>query len=293
MILVNRRPFTTGLAAAIAAIVTLSLITPPPNVDVASSRVEVPAVQLAAATTAEISSTAVNTFVRLASAVAPARVVPTSGTHPAAPNQGATTAAALPPGVTNVLDWIGTIALGTPIAAIWYLAFPLTLPLSYWLANTAAKIGPILCIVFTCTQPPPPPPTTPLGILKLAAGIFLTFPFLLANFFFPSGGPFGSPASVAASAPAFEVKTKPLATKFARLITTTLNTVKAQTGAAAPILPTVAPKPLTSAEKTGAVVGKPQVSHSGSLRTAVASTTSNLNNAIKHAISTISKKAQN
>jgi len=113
----------------------------------------------------------------------------------------------------------------------------------------------------------------------------------------------GAPAA-ASAATASEVQTKPVVNKFARLVTTTLNTVKAQTGAAAPILRTVAPKrtvvpkPLSFAVNGGPVVGKPKVSrseptaHSDSLRTAVKSTTSNLSNTVKHAIGTISKKAQ-
>jgi hypothetical protein len=404
----DRRPFTSFLAAAI---ITLGLITPPPpNVDVASSRVEAPAVQLAAATTSEISTTAVNTFVRLASAVSPASLSPTSGTDPAAPSQGATNAAAgttsvadalaliatialglvyapfwylafpitlpisyalaaiaslngdttaqqlsklafavffdtpfsyakttlqywgliptaastdpsagpvvstasvaasaptsvtqptapsqhatnaaaLPPGVTNALAWIGTIALGALIAPIWYLAFPLTLFTSYALTvNPEATCGIKQFCFF--------PPWTKQDLIKGTERIFFEFPFALVNaVLFPGTGPFFPPASLAASAPTTsDVKTKPVATNFAQLVTTTLNTVKAQTGAAAPILPTVTPKPLNSAVKTGPVVGKPQVSHSGSLRTAVTSTTSTPSNTVKHAIDTISKKAQN
>ena len=87
MDLVRSRPSTIGPAAAVTAIVTLSLITPPPNVDVAFSRAEVHAVQLAAATTAEISTTAVNTAVRLAWAVKSAGLLPISVIHPAATSQ--------------------------------------------------------------------------------------------------------------------------------------------------------------------------------------------------------------
>jgi hypothetical protein len=101
------------------------------------------------------------------------------------------------------------------------------------------------------------------------------------------------------SATASEVQTTPLITKLARLVTTTHNTVKARTNAAAPIPRTVAPKPLSVAAKNGPVAGKPHISHneptthSGALRTAVKSMTSNLNNAVKHATGTISKKVQN
>jgi hypothetical protein len=105
--------------------------------------------------------------------------------------------------------------------------------------------------------------------------------------------------------PPTAVKTAPVVTKSARPVTTMLNTVKAQIGAAAPMLRTVAPKrtvtpkTLSGAVNGGPVAGKPQVSrhepstHTGPLRTAIKSMTSNLNNAVKHAISTISKKAQN
>jgi hypothetical protein len=286
MSILARRPFTTGLAAAIAGIVTLSLVAPPPNVDVAFSRVEVPAVQLAAATTAEISTTAVNTFVRLASAVSPADGVPTSGTHPAAPSQGATTAAALPPGVTNALSWIGGVAVGALIAPIWYLAFPLSLPISYEIA----RIGQVFC--FPALHCPPSPPPTVQEILKNTLEIFLLFPFVLPAIIINTL--ITSPTAASTDTPA-----GPAVTKFARLVTTTFNTVKAQIGAAAPIQRTVAPKPLSFAVKSGPLAGNPRVSRneptarSGALRTAVKSMTGNLSNTVKHATGITSKNAQN
>ena len=114
---------------------------------------------------------------------------------------------------------------------------------------------------------------------------------------------FGCPPSVVAPAAASEaavspVQTKPVVNKLVERVTTTVNAVKARTSAA-PIPRTVRPKPLSSAVKGGPVVGKPQVSrhapsgHSGLLRTAVRSRTSNLSNAVKHAIGTTRKKVQN
>ena len=94
------------------------------------------------------------------------------------------------------------------------------------------------------------------------------------------------------------MQTKPVVHKLVERVTTTVNAVKARTSAA-PIPRTVRPKPLSSAVKGGPVVGKPQVSrhassgHSGLLRTAVRSRTSNLSNAVKHAIGTTRKKVQN
>jgi hypothetical protein len=320
----DRRPCTTGLAAAIAGIVTLSLITAPPDVDVAVPRVEVHPVRLAAATTAEISTAAVNTFVRLASAVTPAGLLPTSGTQPAASSQDTTNAAAVP-------TWIGTIAVRLVIAPFWYLAFPVTIPISAALAVLAEANR--------------PPPVTPQMVFNRAVVIFFSTPFVYAA---PGSritqtipGTVATTASVGASAAASaatasEGQTKPVVNKFARLITTTLNTGKGQAGAAAPIWRTVtpkrtvAPKHLSSAAqgdavvgasqvsrnepsahpgpqqtadtsrlKGGPVVGKPQISgdetsaHSGPQRTGDTSMTSNLNDAIKHANGTIGKKAQN
>jgi hypothetical protein len=282
----DRRPFTTGLGAAIAGVVTLSVVTAPPHVDVASSRVEVHPVQLAAATTAEISTTAVNTATGLASAVTPAGLLPTPGTHPATPSQDTITAAAVP-------AWIGTIAIRLVIAPFWYMAFPITIPISY-----------VLAVLVEANRPPP---VTAQMVFNRAALIFFSTPFVYAAPTDPSAGPAVPAASVGASAAtstatASEVKTKPVVTKFARLVTTTLNTAKTQIGAAvrtvAPKL-TVAPKPLTSAVNGGPPAGTPQVSrneptaHSGSLRTAVTSMASNLNNAVKHAIGVRGKEAQN
>jgi hypothetical protein len=323
MVLVNR-PCTTGLAAATAGIVTLSLITPPPHVDVASSRVEVHPVQLAAATTAEISTTAVNTAVKVASAVPPASApIPVAASrqspiaHAAASIQQAPSATLATGTVSAFITDAARFVVEVGFGAVWYIAFPITLPLSYLEAVKSNQIEPnlnvLLALVIYVEQPVivaneifPPAPTassTSASVQSSATVSKVNGDATRSLPTDPSAGPVG-PLSVgapaaASAATASEVKTTPLATKFARLLTTTLTTLKAQIGAAAPIPRTVAPKPMSFAVNSGPVVGTPQVSrnaptaHPGPLGTALKSMTSNLNNGVKHAIGTISKKAQN
>jgi hypothetical protein len=176
---VPSRRFTTGLAAAIAGVVTLNLVPAPPDLDIA--------------TMAAMSTTAVNTAaVRLASAVTPAGQLTTSVIQSAVTSQG--TAAASPASVVVDPTTIVGFAIGLVIAPIWYLAFPFTLPFSYNLAQ-----GP----------PPPQPKPTPQEVLQNTVKIFVVSPFvlgvLLATYLVPAAG-------TAAGAPsASKVQTSPKA----------------------------------------------------------------------------------
>jgi hypothetical protein len=218
---VASRFFTTALAAASAGILTLSLITAPPKIDVAVPRAGVEVVQLAAATTAEISTTAV----RLASAVTPASLSPTSGTHPAATSPGTTTAAAVPENIAFDLLLVAGVALGVVIAPIWYLAFPLSLPYSYTLTQNLNNFGSALCAAgFGCPGGPPPAPT-PRQLLQNTLATFLFAPFLVGVL---------AVAYVATYLPA------------ASAVQTTPKTAKAQLRVAIPAQVTASVKPQSS-----------------------------------------------
>jgi hypothetical protein len=202
----SRRFFTTGLVAASAGILILSLVTAPPKMAVAVPRAGIEVVQLAAAMTAEVSIAAVNTVVRPASA--------------------AVTPASLAQDVANGLITIAGVALGVVIAPIWYLAFPVTLPFSYKLAQIPPGL---FCELFTsptCTSPPPPPPTQQ-QVLQDTIGIFLLTPFVL--------GVLGVTLFVAG-----------ILQPAASGVQTTPKTAKAQIRATTPAQPTASFKPQSS-----------------------------------------------
>jgi hypothetical protein len=226
-------PYTTSLAAAAAIIVTLSLVTAPPNVD--------------SATTGSHTTAVNTTAIRLAAAVTAASLVPTSVTHPAASRS--TTAAGVPPiNVADGLTLIARIALGVVVVPIWYLAFPLTLPLSYFFAQ--GLIG------FSLQ------PSTPQQLLQATLEIFLAGPFFVVS-------------ELPAAASASQIPLSSAGTPAASGIQTTPSTAKAHIGAAAPIpSKTLTPKPLT-ATTTGTpalATEKPSrttpLAHSGLSRTA-------------------------
>ena len=80
-------PYTTGLAAASSAIITLGLVTAPPNIDAVVVRAEGHTVQLDAAVVAEISTAAVNTAAAIVHpAAATATQGLTTGTAPTIPS---------------------------------------------------------------------------------------------------------------------------------------------------------------------------------------------------------------
>jgi hypothetical protein len=286
--LVDSRPCTTGLATAIAGIVAWSLVTaPPPDAaarteprvaQLESQVVQLEALILRSATTlekslstqvqsdrADITTAAMNTAGTLVSHLKAAGS-PTLTT-------GSSTSPITPPATT--IQHAANAALATttnPITTIVQQIEQTITNLAFWALFFIVGAGLLIAkfLGFECTA----------GVCHFVGW----------------NPPVGAPAA-SSGATTSEVETKPVVNKFARLITTTVNTVKARTVAPKR---TLTPKPLSSAVKSGPVVGKPQVSrnepsaHSGSLRTGVKSMTSNLSNAVKHAIGTIrSKKAQN
>jgi hypothetical protein len=297
----DRRPLTTSLAAVMAGIITLSLVTPAPDVDVALLRAEVHDVQLTAAATAPISTLAVSPAVRGTVAAAASTVAPTpaTATSPSA-NPVAPLAATSAATATDVVSTIQKIANDTVnallIAPVWYLSAPVTIPLIGFrelaLIAFAQSLSqyPFFCLTFaSCMGAPPPPPPTYQQVFQDAVNGFLYYgtsliePLIndvrsLLGPLLPSTAAQAT-AAVSAAAP---VTTKPAVKTLAAA--TTVNTVKAQTRPAASIVqtvapkPAIAPKPLSFAVQGGLLVGKPQLSQSGSLRTAVTSTTSNLSN---------------
>lgn len=153
MSMLDRRPSTTGLAAAIAGIVTLSLVTAPPNVDVAYPRVEVRPVQLAAMTATEIRAAALNTLAKVASAVTPVGApMPAATTSSQSPNAHAAASIQQAPSAALATSSVSTSTttvtstglrlltaiaalpnvaiLRVPVRVVWYIAFPITIPLT-------------------------------------------------------------------------------------------------------------------------------------------------------------------
>jgi hypothetical protein len=135
-------PYTVGLAAASAGIITLGLVSAPlPTVDAAVSRTEVHAVQLAAVTSAQISAAVVNTAA-LASAVTPPSPTHTAAatTPPASPvvHPTPTSAETTTPTPAQLIQGIITnFALGTLFVVgspLWYLAAPLTFTLAAFIS---------------------------------------------------------------------------------------------------------------------------------------------------------------
>jgi hypothetical protein len=118
------RPYTTGLAAIGASIIALSMVSAPPDVsrvDLAVTRsVEARVVQLAASTSA--------TVVR--PAAAPSVIAAPSVTNEAAA-----------PTIGGTVRSIEVAALGVAIAAVWYLAAPVTIPLTVAALYLLSQIG--------------------------------------------------------------------------------------------------------------------------------------------------------
>ena len=292
MDLVGSRPYTTGLAAAIAVIVALTLVTaPPPG---GAARTEPPVVQAesqvvqlealirqSAATLERSISTRVPSD-RAVTAADITTAVSTAGTMASQLN-AAGSPTPITGSSTSLLTRPAATRQRTANAALATTAIPIT---TIWPKIQAAIIQAVLFVESVAL----------LGFLLV--GTLVVFIADALGFCL-----FGCPPSVVAPAAASEaavspVQTKPVVNKLVERVTTTVNAVKARTSAA-PIPRTVRPKPLSSAVNGGPVVGKPQVSrhapsgHSGPLRTAVRSRTSNLSNAVKHAIGTTSKKVQN
>lgn len=129
------RPFTAGLAAASAGILTLSMVTAPPNTGVAISRAEVHAVvQLAAVATADARTPVVT----------PVAAASTSSITPRSANAITPHASASLPSPQAILadilanNW-AKAALTIALASVWYVAFPITLPLSIFGAAAILK----------------------------------------------------------------------------------------------------------------------------------------------------------
>lgn len=292
MDLVGSRPYTTGLAAAIAVIVALTLVTaPPPG---GAARTEPPVVQAesqvvqlealirqSAATLERSISTRVASDRAVTAADITTAAVSTAGTMASQLN-AAGSPTPITGSSTSLLTRPAATRQRTANAALATTAIPIT---TIWPKIQAAIIQAVLFVESVAL----------LGFLLL--GTLVVFIADALGFCL-----FGCPPSVvapaASEAAVSPVQIKPVVNKLVERVTTTVNAVKARTSAA-PIPRTVRPKPLSSAVNGGPVVGKPQVSrhapsgHSGLLRTAVRSRTSNLSNAVKHAIGTTSKKVQN
>jgi hypothetical protein len=207
------RPYTAGLAAVGASIIAVSLVSVPPNVDVAfTRRAEANAVQLAAATEirAALASTTATVATALKAVSLPRTATVPSASPvalPAATTSGATNDAAATTSGVNPLAFILAIPLAVPIAAIWYLAAPITFPLAWLLARI--------------TIPPTSAVQTPALINVIEA--FLAVPFglalMAASWLSPAAaatGPSASEvvdpvASVAGAKPRFRATTSVLA----------------------------------------------------------------------------------
>jgi hypothetical protein len=286
--LVGSRPCTTGLAAAIAGIVAWSLVTAPlpdgaartePRVaQLESQVVQLEALILRSATTLEESlSTRVPSDRAVTAADITAAAVSTAGT------------------VVSHLK-----AAGSPTPTTGSSTSPSTAPATtiQHTANAALATtqGPIIKAILFVED------IIFVGFLLI--GTAITYIADLLGFCLFSCPPRVVAPAAASAAAVSPVETKPVVNKVVRLITTTVNTVKARIGAAAPtprtVAPkrTVSPKPLSVAVNGAPVAGKPQVSrneptaHPGPLRTAVRSMTSKPSHAVKHATG-ITKKAQN
>ena len=292
MDLVGSRPYTTGLAVAIVVIVALTLVTaPPPG---GAARTEPPVVQAesqvvqlealirqSAATLERSISTRVASDRAVTAADITTAAVSTAGTIASQLN-AAGSPTPITGSSTSLLTRPAATRQRTANAALATTAIPIT---TIWPKIQAAIIQAVLFVESVAL----------LGFLLL--GTLVVFIADALGFCL-----FGCPPSVvapaASEAAVSPVQIKPVVNKLVERVTTTVNAVKARTSAA-PIPRTVRPKPLSSAVNGGPVVGKPQVSrhapsgHSGLLRTAVRSRTSNLSNAVKHAIGTTSKKVQN
>lgn len=292
MDLVGSRPYTTGLAAAIAVIVALTLVTaPPPG---GAARTEPPVVQAesqvvqlealirqSAATLERSISTRVASDRAVTAADITTAAVSTAGTMASQLN-AAGSPTPITGSSTSLLTRPAATRQRTANAALATTAIPIT---TIWPKIQAAIIQAVLFVESVAL----------LGFLLV--GTLVVFLADALGFCL-----FGCPPSVvapaASEAAVSPVQIKPVVNKLVERVTTTVNAVKARTSAA-PIPRTVRPRPLSSAVKGAPVVGKPQVSrhapsgHSGLLRTAVRSRTSNLSNAVKHAIGTTSKKVQN
>lgn len=139
------RPYTAGLAAASAGILTLSLVTAPPNIDVAVSPAEVHAVQLAAVTAADIPTVAVNA----------AASVPTPALAPGPVAAATPRADASLPAPQDVLASIlankwGRAALVLALTPIWYAGFPVVLPVAVFVLYSLqqGQRDPLTALVF-------------------------------------------------------------------------------------------------------------------------------------------------
>jgi hypothetical protein len=153
------------VAAAGAGILTLGLVTAPPNPDIARARAETQAVRLAAVTAAHVPLPVVNAAAPVPmTAITPSRSAtstpPESPFAAATPHANAVTTTEI---VTSVVWTVGAIAL----APIWYVGFPVTLPLSIVLGNALYAFGHPLS--------PPPDVLTSLGT---GVALFAALPVL-------------------------------------------------------------------------------------------------------------------
>jgi hypothetical protein len=144
------RPYTTGLAAIGASIIALGMVSAPPDVsrvDLAVTRpVEVHVIQLAAATSATVSREA---------------AAPSVINEAAAPTIGGTVRS------------IEIAALGVAIAAVWYLAAPVTFPLTVGFIYLGSQFN------FPHTNP----------TLATYVAAFVGIPFSLAEGLVPPNAP--------------------------------------------------------------------------------------------------------
>lgn len=125
------RPFTAGLAAASAGIVTLGLVTAPPITRVAASHAETHLLQLTAVTTADVSAAVVrisSAFAAAALSPGPVAAVPRPATASASPAAASRTSASPAAAVTasdastsppdllalaaSFLDYLNSLGLG-------------------------------------------------------------------------------------------------------------------------------------------------------------------------------------
>lgn len=159
------RPCIAAVAAAGAGILTLGLVTAPPNPDITRARAETQAVRLAAVTVAHVPLPVLNAAAPVPmTAITPSRgaasTLPASPFAAATPQANAATPTEI---VTSVLWTAGAIAL----SPIWYVGFPVTLPLSIVLGNALYAFGHPLS--------PPPDVLTSLGT---GVALFAALPVL-------------------------------------------------------------------------------------------------------------------
>ena len=158
-----RLQYATVGATATAVIVALSLVTvPSERYDSVIARTEFAAVQLQAAVSTQIASLAGAAVTAAASAATPA-----------APQASATQAE------NDTLKIIATAAISLVVAPLWYLAFPVTLPLT--LLGSAFGFGSLLAAFSIGTGGSVSLPGYHLVGALLGVPFFLVAPFAIAN----------------------------------------------------------------------------------------------------------------